>query len=85
MSSLSRRVRLLPQSAGVTADDAFPAFAGLTPVLGVVQRSSVESCDKAHGSIPAHCRPRRAGQVSVPTVSAGRARLTVTPRQTTVV
>ena len=38
MSSLSRRVRLLPQSAGVTADDAFPAFAGLTPVLGVVRK-----------------------------------------------
>ena len=51
-SSLSRRVRLLPQSAGVTADDAFPAFAGLTPVIRRIMRRGARSP-------PAHCRPTR--------------------------
>lgn len=63
-SSLSRRVRLLPQSAGVTADDAFPAFAGLTPVLGVVQRLSRRIMQRGIGLFPAHRRPTRgAGRV----------------------
>lgn len=52
-SSLSRRVRLLPQSAGVTADDAFPAFAGLTPVIRRIMRRGARSP-------PAHRRSGRA-------------------------
>lgn len=74
-SSLSRRVRLLPQSAGVTADDAFPAFAGLTPVIRRIMRRGARSP-------PAHRRSRRAtgvAPVGAPVASAGRARLTVTP------
>lgn len=81
-SSLSRRVRLLPQSAGVTADDAFPAFAGLTPVSGVVHGRLVESCSDASGSLPGASPSETetgAGLVGVPIVSAGRTRLTVTP------
>lgn len=81
-SSLSRRVRLLPQSAGVTADDAFPAFAGLTPVSGVVHGRPVESCSEASGSLPGALPSETetgAGPVGVPIVSAGWARLTVTP------
>ena len=74
-SSLSRRVRLLPQSAGVTADDAFPAFAGLTPVIRRIMRRGARSP-------PAHLRSRRAtgvAPVGAPVASAGRARLTLTP------
>lgn len=52
MSSLSRRVRLLPQSAGVTADDAFPAFAGLTPVSGVVRRIMRQGARVAPCALP---------------------------------
>ena len=48
MSSLSRRVRLLPQSAGVTAETADPQAAGT--VLGVVHDGRpVESCSEASG------------------------------------
>lgn len=75
-SSLSRRVRLLPQSAGVTADDAFPAFAGLTPVIRrITQRD-------AWGRSPRIAvrdgGPGRGRSVR-PVASAGWARLTVTP------
>ena len=71
-SSLSRRVRLLPQSAGVTADDAFPAFAGLTPVIRRIMRRGARSP-------PAHRRSRRATGVAPVGASAGRARLAATP------
>lgn len=56
-SSLSRRVRLLPQSAGVTAETADPRVVGA--VSGVVHGRPVESCSEASGRPPAHCRPRR--------------------------
>ena len=46
-SSLSRRVRLLPQSAGVTAETADPRVVGT--VSGVVHGRPVESCSEASG------------------------------------
>ena len=45
--SLSRRVRLLPQSAGVTAETADPRVVGT--VSGVVHGRPVESCSETSG------------------------------------
>lgn len=73
-SSLSCRVRLLPQSAGVTAETADPRVVGT--VSGVVHGRPVESCSEASGSLPAHCLPRRgdrggAGRCARRTCGAG--------------
>lgn len=57
-SPLGRRMRLLPQSAGVMAEPADPRVVGT--VSGIVRYAHpVESCGEASGSPPAHCRPRR--------------------------
>lgn len=57
-SPLGRRMRLLPQSAGVMAEPADPRVVGT--VSGIVRYAHpVESCDETSGSPPAHCRPRR--------------------------
>lgn len=58
-SSLSRRVRLLPQSAGVTAETADPRVVGMVSGIRPKTVAPVESCGEASGSLPAHCRPTR--------------------------